>query len=68
MEKMEQAWEGIEILRRQYSNLKSIRLRQLITLTNNINQNEDVYYEDEDDQSTFEGLLPDIIHTLKEFK
>lgn len=59
------AWEAVEILRKKAKNFKSVRLRQLVTLGNSVKINEeDIYAEDEDDQSNWEGLLPDIIANL----
>lgn len=65
MEKMEEAWGAISILKNCSKNFKSMRLKQLLTVGNSVKINEeDVYAEDEDDQSNFPGLLPDIMANL----
>ena len=71
MEKMEESWEALEVLEKNSHNFTSNRLKQLVRLSGDANKlinDEDPYYEDEDDQSTFEGLLPDIVSHLREFK
>lgn len=43
---------------------RSSRLKQLLNYAKNVVGEDEIYYEDEDDQSTFDGLLPDIIGAL----
>lgn len=69
MEKLEESWEAIQILSKFHRKFKSTRLKQLTTMGNTVKiSEEDVYEEDEDDQSCFEGLLPDVIANLEDFK
>jgi DNA mismatch repair ATPase MutS len=65
MEKLEIAWDAVGVLRKCASKFRSVRLRQLVTMGNELKINdEDIYIEDEDDQSNLEGLLPDVIANL----
>lgn len=65
---MEEGWEAILILKKNLNNFRSLRLKQLLSLNKNAINDDDVYYEDQDDQSTFECVLPDIMGALQEFK
>ena len=70
MEKMEEVWDKIYDLSKNSKNFRSNRLKQLVTITHSSVQPQDQepFYEDQDDQSVFEGLLPDLSSHLSEFK
>ncbi len=68
---MEYAWEAVSILGKKCKQFKSNRLKQLVILANQkdlLQNEEEIYAEDEDDQSVHNGLMPDIISHLTEFK